>query len=223
MGLVDISNKAKSAYHGGGHGFYQSLGGQSGHRDVTERDDLVRDCLKDKGDKFSILDVGCNMGASLHRAIDDGIGLEGQVFGVDVNSTIIECATEAATEMDKNIKFGCFNLNNCTEEQLKPWMGVDKIDVIYLYSVWDYFGVSAPVCGLEANQSNAINVIKSLDPKYIMFEGHADGTTRIENDVIENGKTYESWKSVFKNKLNVKHELIGLTHDNHRPLFFCEV
>ena len=201
----------ESSYHGGGHGIYQSHDGRKGHRDVSERDDRVIEVLGKNN--YRILDIGCNIGYSLMRLVEAGVGAQKLCTGIDVDQEYINYAKNLAFAKDLEIEYVCENF--ALKESITP----NSYDVILLYSVWDYFSVSSDVLNVIPNEANVLNLINTINPKFIVFEGHADGPIRMENDLLERGQTHESWNKII-NKIGCsKFEFLKMTDNNRRPLY----
>jgi hypothetical protein len=101
------------------------------------------------------------------------------------------------------------NLNNFKD--LEHNIFKKRYDNIFIFAVWDYFLYPEKI----------VDLLKNITGKNLFFEGHADGQIRIENDIIEKGKIYKSWKYILNNILKVKNEFIGMTDNGRRPFWKC--
>ena len=199
------------SYHGGGHGIYQSHDGHRGHRDVGERDDCVIEALGKNN--YRILDIGCNIGYSLMRLVEAGVGAPKLCTGIDVDQAYVKYAQDLAASKHLEIEFICENF--ALRESIEP----SRYDVILLYSVWDYFSVSSDVLHVVPGEANVLKLINIINPKYIVFEGHADGSVRMNNDLFEMGQTHESWTKIINKIGNSSFEFLKMTDNTRRPLY----
>jgi 2-polyprenyl-3-methyl-5-hydroxy-6-metoxy-1,4-benzoquinol methylase len=185
---------------GGTHGIYQDIIDQNkntivkGIRSSIDRINLIGHKLNG-----SILDIGCNIGSiSRYYTL-----LGNETIGIDINPQFIKWAKKINPEG----KYFCIDLNN----ELNHKIFNKKYDNIFLLAVWDYF----------QNPGQIKYLLKNISSGFIFIESHADGEVRIENDIIEKGRTYKSWNHILNNVLKINYEFLGFTDNKRRALWKC--
>lgn len=204
---TDLSEQTSG---GGTKGVYQTvvIDGQKieGLRGSDERITLFDNVLGlDYFRGNNVIDIGCNLGVFCKYAIDRGAYF---TTGIDINPKFIDWAKRVSPKT----QFVCADLN-----KEKPDL-TDNYDVVLLLAVWDYFD----------DKKAFVDYVKSLFFKKsqtsglyrIIFEAHADGDHRIDNDVEYQGKTLKSWKHIIEKEIGAKsYRFLGTVDNGTRPIW----
>lgn len=212
MGLIeDMELDLKGETSGGGTlGVYQDVyqNGQlicKGWRNTEERVNLYRSFLppSEVAGK-SVLDLGCNLGQMCQNFKSMGAS---SVTGVDKSPLFVKWARKLSSDC----KFEQVDLSDSVES-LQKIVGTDKVDILLCLAVWDY-----------VDPDHMTSILKTFAGKYLIFEGHADGPSRIDKPEHYQGRILDSYKTILEQRLQIQHTLLGWVDNGRRPVYGCRV
>ena len=167
---------------------YQSIDGEPGIRDMNHRYEVIQ--FPKSFDGETVIDFGCSAGAICLDAKKRGAK---RVVGLDYKEETIQVAKSLAKEMDLDVEFYTFNIDDGLDG-LKSLIGEDKFDHVFALSIWAH-----------CDENKLADMINFYTDKLCWFEGH-------------NATTYGDTKSKMDLELErlldlPYHEYIGETSD----------
>jgi|TARA_R110002020_G_scaffold20041_1_gene68668 hypothetical protein len=167
---------------------YQSIDGEPGIRDMNHRYEVIQ--FPKSFDGETVIDFGCSAGAICLDAKKRGAK---RAVGLDYKEETIQVAKSLAKEMDLDVEFYTFNIDDGLDG-LKSLIGEDKFDHVFALSIWAH-----------CDENKLADMINFYTDKVCWFEGH-------------NATTYGDTKSKMDLELErlldlPYHEYIGETSD----------
>ena len=167
---------------------YQSIDGNPGIRDMEHRYEVIQ--FPESFDGETVIDFGCSAGAVCLEAKKRGAK---RVVGLDYKEETIVVAKELAKELELDIEFYTFNIDDGLDS-LKALISEDKFDHVFALSIWAH-----------CDEYKLADMINFYTDKICWFEGH-------------NASTYGDTKLKMDTELErlldlPYHEHIGETND----------
>ena len=167
---------------------YQSIAGEPGIRDMNHRFKVMN--FPKSFDGETVIDFGCSAGAICLEAKKRGAK---RVVGLDYKSETIDVAKSLARELNLDIEFYTFNIDDGIHH-LKQIIGEDKFDHVFALAIWAH-----------CDENKLADMINHYTDKICWFEGH-------------NAYTYGDTKSKMDTELEKLldlpyHEYLGETSD----------
>ena len=161
-----------------------------GIRNMEHRYDIIGFPESFNGE--TVIDIGCNIGMICFDAKRRGAK---RVVGIDYKEETIEVAKKLAIELNLDVEFYTFDINDGLEK-LKSIIGVDKFDHVFALSIWGH-----------VDKLKLADIINHYLDKICWFEGHAAGWT---------GDTKDKMDTELTQLLNFKaYEYLGETTDRN--------
>ena len=167
---------------------YQSIDGEPGIRDMEHRYDIIN--FPKSFDGETVIDFGCSVGAICIDAKRRGAK---RVVGLDYKDETIQVAKGLAKELNLEIEFYTFNIDDGLST-LQKLIGTDRFDHVFALSIWAH-----------CDEKKLASMINYYTDKICWFEGH-------------NAVTYGDTKSKMDYELEQLlelpyHEYLGETSD----------
>ena len=109
---------------------YQSIDGEPGIRDMEHRYDIIN--FPKSFDGETVIDFGCSVGAICIDAKRRGAK---RVVGLDYKDETIQVAKGLAKELNLEIEFYTFNIDDGLST-LQKLIGTDRFDHVFALSIW---------------------------------------------------------------------------------------
>jgi hypothetical protein len=167
---------------------YQSIDGNPGIRDMEHRYEVIQ--FPKSFDGETVIDFGCSVGAICLDAKKRGAK---RVVGLDYKEETIQVAKGLAKEMDLDVEFYTFNIDDGLDG-LKSLIGDDKFDHVFALSIWAH-----------CDENKLADMINFYTDRVCWFEGH---------NTITYGDTKSKMDMELERLLDLPyHEYIGETSD----------
>lgn len=139
-----------------------------GIRDMEHRYQIMNFPKSFNGE--TVIDIGCNIGMICFDAKRRGAS---RVIGIDNRSETIEVAKKLAIELELDVEFYTFDVNDGLDV-LKGLIGEEQFDHVFALSIWGH-----------VDKPTLANLINYYSSKVCWFEGHAAGWTDDRREKME--------------------------------------
>jgi len=160
-------------------------------RDIQERMDMIDDL-----EGATVIDLGCNIGASSFLAAERGAR---EVIGFDVNPRLVSAALALNAYFAAPCRFYVHDLNSGAPEDIEP------ADTVFCFSIAQHV----------KRRENLREALTSLTRKVLYFEGHARTKLSDYDDLLPRDEFTRI------DLLGFLPEAVDMP-DRTRPLFRCE-
>jgi 2-polyprenyl-3-methyl-5-hydroxy-6-metoxy-1,4-benzoquinol methylase len=143
-----------------------------GIRNMEHRYDIIKFPKSFKGE--TVIDIGCNIGMICFDAKRRGAK---RVVGIDYKKETIEVAKKLTKELDLDVEFYTFDVNDGLEK-LKSIIGDEQFDHVFALSIWGH-----------VDKPKLSDIINYYLDKVCWFEGHAAGWTGDTKDKMDSELT----------------------------------